>query len=291
MRVVIIANPIAGRGAATRRVEALGRCLEQKGAQVCTHRTEGPGDATRLGRQIGHDADCLVIAGGDGTIHEAVNGLRDPSATPIAILRVGTANILARDLDMPSAPPAVADMILGGKTRRIDMGITGTGRRFLMVASAGFDAMVIKAIHQRRRGKLGFLGYPLPILRTMFRYRAPALQVRVDDGPPMGGALVVVANTFTYAGILSVCSRARCDSGRLEVVVFERASIPSLARYALAGWRHQMERVAGARHRSGRRIQIEADDPVDVEIDGEYHGTTPVHIELMPSTVPLLVPE
>ena len=124
----------------------------------------------------------------------------------------------------------------------------------------------------------------------MLAYRAPTLRVTVPGTPPVEGALVVVANTFTYAGIMRVASRARCDSGHLDVVVFPCGSVPSLTRYALAGWRHQVDRIQGVRYLTGDSVHIDSPAAVDVEVDGEYYGTTPVDITLKPATVPLLVP-
>ena len=288
MRVLIIGNPIAGVGRAGRRVGELGRLLQDRGCEVTTRLTRGSGDARAFAESVGGDVDCLVIAGGDGTIHEAVNGLADPSGTPIAILGVGTANLLARDLDLPRTPHGVADLIQHGRTRMPDPGLIGGERRFFAVASAGLDAMVIRALHGTRRGALGFGGYPLPILKAISRYRPPRLRVSVEGGRPVEGAWVVVANTFTYAGFLSVADRARCDSGRLDVVVFPRGSLPALARYAWAGWRRRVSKLTGVSYLTGVSVRIDSSDPVDVEVDGEYYGVTPIDIALQTAAAPVL---
>ncbi len=290
MRVLIIGNPISGVGKAERSIGELGRLLGLRGCGVTTHLTRGPGDAAAFAGRVGGDVDCLVIAGGDGTIHEAINGLADPSATPIAILGVGTANLLARDLDLPRTPHGVADLILHGRTRMLDLGLIDGERRFCSLASAGLDAMVIRTLHRTRRGTLGFWGYPLPILKAVSRYRAPRLRVSVEGGEPIEGAWVVVANTFSYAAFLSVADRARCDSGCLDVVVFPRGSIPSLLRYGWASWRKRVSNLRGVSYLTGTSVRIESPEPVDVEVDGEYYGTTPVDIVLQTAVVPVLTP-
>ncbi len=127
MRVLIIGNPIAGVGRAGRRVGELGRLLQDRGCEVTTRLTRGPGEARAFAESVG-----------DGTIYEAVNGLADPSGTPIAILGVGTANLLARDLNLPRTPQGVADLIHHGRTRMLDLGLIGGKRRFSRLPAPGW---------------------------------------------------------------------------------------------------------------------------------------------------------
>src|SRR5204862_2064920 len=94
--------------------------------------TTGGGDAKRRAGCLEADVDRLVVAGGDGTLNEVLNGPCDPSRTPIALLPMGTANVLARELGLPREPVEIAAMIDGGAIRRLDMGLVGE-RRFLMV--------------------------------------------------------------------------------------------------------------------------------------------------------------
>ncbi len=112
----------------------------------------------------------------------------------------------------------------------------------------------------------------------------------VEGGRPIEGAWVVVANTFTYAGFLSVADRARCDSGHLDVVVFPRGSLPAQARYAWAGWRRRVSSLPGVSYLTGASVRIDLSDPVDVEVDGEYYGVTPIDITLQTAAAQVLTP-
>ena len=287
---MIIGNPVAGTGRAERSIVELEEALRRRGCGVETFRTKARGEAVELARRVDADVDCLVVAGGDGTIHETVNGLADPARTPMAILRVGTANILAKDLEIPESAESLADLIVRGKTRRLDLGLLGTGTRFLMVVSCGFDAAVIRSIHENRRSRGGAWGYPLPILRTMARYRVPHLCVQVDGAAPIEGAMVVIANTRTYAGIMSVADRALPDSGHFDVVVFPRGSVRSLLHYAWASWRRRVSQLQEVAYVTGASVRIESQHETDVEVDGEYYGTAPVDMKLQPGAVPVVVP-
>lgn len=210
----IIANPASGTGGTGQRLSGLERVLADAGCRVSVRTTECPGDATRLARAVPDDADAIVVAGGDGTVNEVVNGLNGRSRTPLAILATGGANVLARELDLPKDAEGLAAVILGGRTREIDLGVVDSGRNFLAMLSVGFDASVVREVQRTRRGTLGMRGFVMPALRTALAYAAPAISVRIDGGEPVHGALVVVANTATYGGIMRVADRARCDSGR-----------------------------------------------------------------------------
>ncbi len=240
-------------------------------------------------RESEGDLDRIVVAGGDGTVNDVLNGLEDPSRVPLAHLAFGTANMLARELRIPRDPGALAALVERGACRRLDLGRAGS-RRFLLVASSGFDAMVTRAVSRARRGTLGYPGYARPILHALRHYRAPQLRVSVDGAEPLSGALAVVSNIRNYGGIFSVADRARPDSGVLDVCVFSGERVGDLLRYAFAAGTRRVSRLPDVTYRTGRRIVIEAREPTAVQIDGDYRGTTPLTIEVEPSVVPILTP-
>lgn len=300
MKLRLIGNPIAGGGKAKPRIEELSERLTAAGHSLEVLLTRKAGDAREWAGQNPQDIDRLIVAGGDGTLNEVLNGLVDPSRTPLVQMPVGTANVLARELRFPWKPQGVAHLIDHGIIRRVDLcearslpadpAASLPWRRFLVVMSSGFDAMVIEDIHHNRKGKLGFFGYMKPLWRTIRRYSPPKLRVRVEGGPVVEGAMVVVANAANYAGLFSVATQAKMDSGQLEVCVLQRGSVPSLMRYAFAAWRRNLSRHTTARFLQGTRLTIESDAPVAVEVDGELLGQTPVEVRLTPATVPIVVP-
>jgi YegS/Rv2252/BmrU family lipid kinase len=231
----------------------------------------------------------IVVAGGDGTLNEVLNGLSDPSRIPIALLPLGTANILAHELALPSKPGAVAEAIERGHVRRVDMGLVG-GHRFLMLVSAGLDAMITEEVGRRRGKKLGYWGYALPILKTLFRYRSPELRVTAGDREAFKGGLVVVSNTRNYGGIFTIADRACCDSGHLDVCIFPKGTIPALIWYCLAALGGRLSRGTNVIYLTGQRVRIESSKPVAVQVDGDPFGTTPVVVDFVPSAVPIIVP-
>jgi YegS/Rv2252/BmrU family lipid kinase len=279
LKTVVIANPISGGRQGGRRVQRLVDALVERRVGVDLHWTTGPGDAGERARSLEAGVDRLVIAGGDGTLNDVLNGLVDPARLPVALLPTGTANLIARDLKLP-----------GGRIRPLDMGLAG-GHRFLAVVSCGFDAMVVQAIERTRSGSLGFRGYIAPILRTLIDYEPPALRVSIDGKRPRRVALALVSNVRNYAGLFSAADRAQPDSGVLDVCLFPDASVPRLVKYLAAGLVGRVSSLPEVVYRTARRIEIESEgDEVPVQVDGDTRGTTPVAIELATLRFPVLVP-
>lgn len=298
VKTVVIANPISGGRQGSRRVQWLVDELAERGAGVELHWTTGPGDGAGRAGRLEAGVDRLVVAGGDGTLNEVLNGLVDPTRVPIALLPTGTANLVARDLELPRRPDRVADLVVGGRVRPLDIGLVDEhGDRFLALVSCGFDAMVVQAIKQTRRGSLGYRGYLAPILRTLIDYQPPVLCVSLDGRQQEPVGLVIVSNVRNYGGLFTAADRARPDSGALDVCLFPKASVPQLVRYAAAGFVGRLSRLPEVVYRTARSVEIRSDGAsehggvgeVPVQVDGDARGTTPVRIELARARLPVLV--
>ena len=290
MKVLVVANPAAGTGRGRARTAELVRALEVRGHAVECFSTRSPGDARRRVADAERCVDAIVAAGGDGTLNEVVNGLADPSRTPLVPLALGTANMLAGALGIPRDPAALVALLEAGTIRRIDLGRVGA-TRFLGVAGVGFDAMVTEAVRRRRRGSLGYRGYALPILRTLAGYRVPRLRVRLDGGAPIACGFAIVAKLPNYGGLFAVTPDAQPDSGRLHVCLFHDASIAGLVRIVRPARRGRLAERADCTVAASSQIAVESEDePVAVQLDGDAWGTTPIEITLEPRVVPLLVP-
>jgi YegS/Rv2252/BmrU family lipid kinase len=287
MNILVVANPISGGREGSRRVRSLVETLETRGHAVVLRWTRSAGDAARLAREADTGLDRLVVAGGDGTLNEVMNGLRDPGKLVLAQLPLGTANLLGKEFGLPRAAPELSTLIEQGPVRRLDLGSVGK-RRFLAVASCGFDAMVTEAIGRARTGRLGYRGWIAPILRTLRHYRPPALRVRVDEQPELRGGLFIASNVKTFGGLFSLPDQASPESGVLQVCVFEGGRITDLTRYAVSGLLGRVARLGDVVFTTGRRITIDSDEPVPLEVDGDSCGTTPAVIELSPAIVPFV---
>jgi diacylglycerol kinase family enzyme len=230
---------------------------------------------------------CIVAAGGDGTVADVFN--RHPGI-PIAILPLGTENLLARYLGIPASGREVAQLIARGDVRRLDLCQLGV-RRFALMASAGFDADVIGRLHGSRRGHISRFSYVQPILESVRRYEYPEIRLTVDGAPaPAIARMAVIVNVPIYALGLSVARCARADDGTLDLRLFRRGSAFQMVRYLcnLAVGTH--ERLWDVDSLTGRRVRIESDVPVPVQVDGDPAGWTPAEICVLPGALTVIAP-
>jgi len=235
---------------------------------------------------------CLVAAGGDGTVGDLVNRYPD---LPLAVLPLGTENLLAGYLGIPSSGRFVAEMIAAGTTRTIDVGVIN-GRRFLLMVTAGFDADIIHRTHARRTGHIRKWNYLQPILESLRSYRYPKLRVSAEGGDlatekPLSGRLVVVANLPAYAMGLPLAASAEESDGLLDLRVFRRRSAFQMFRYLYMVILRQHETLADVVSGRARRVQITCDTPVPIQCDGDPAGFTPAEVSILPGALTLIVPK
>jgi len=289
MKILVIGNPIAGTGQAERRIELFSGALEQHGHSVQVFMSKHSGEALKKAGTVDTDIDRIVVAGGDGTVNEVINGLADPSRIPILHLPTGTANQLARSLNLPFDPYQLLDILEQGSIRRIDMGLIES-RRFLLLVSSGFDASVAAEVKKTRNDTLGYTGYVVPILRAWARHQPRELSVIIDNQQKISGFNVMVLKVRQYGGVFVFAEEARLDSGYFEVCVFQQGSVPWMSLYAVAGLMGKTAELPGVVCARARIVRIESEEPVPVEIDGDHYGMTPVDIRIQPSIVPVVVP-
>jgi diacylglycerol kinase (ATP) len=288
MKALLIGNPVAGKGAAKTKADKLGQILQRKGIRLETYFTESRGDAKKQASCIDPEVSRIVVAGGDGTLNEVINGLPDPSRVPIVLLPTGTSNVMAHEIGLTNELESIAHLMQYGEISRTDMGTIGE-HRFLLFASAGIDANIQREVLNHGKARSGYRRYMIPVLKTLARYQPPHFRVSVDGNGDLQGGMVFVGNTRFYGGVFTITDQARCDSGHFDICVVPNGGIPSLARFYLAAACGRVSRTKNIHYHIGMQIQIKSDKPAAVQVDGDYFGTTPVLINIHPSVVPLVV--
>lgn len=286
-RILIIFNPAAGRGR-KRLADILSR-LETLDCRVTLRKTAGPGDAGRIVRQESHDYDVVAVAGGDGTINEAANGVADlPAAPALAIIPFGTANVLAWEIGLGTGAARTARTIAEGQPTEIYTGLVN-GRHFLMMAGVGFDAAVIASVDARLKRAFGKLAYVWRMAVEMFHYRYPMFTVTVD-GARYQAASAVVAKGHFYGGQFICAPEARLTEPSFEVCLFLRGGRWHVARYALALALGRLVMLPTIRIVRGRDITLEGPAGAPVQADGELAATLPARIAVSSRRLRLLRP-
>jgi len=298
-RVLVVFNPKAGR----RRLGKLQRtiaAMRRSGAEVELQATAARGDAERLAREAcgGMNGfaslDLLAIAGGDGTINEAVNGLMSArgenagSSLPLCIVPLGTANVLAREIGQRFSPAVAARTALRGERRQVYLG-QANGRCFTIMAGAGFDAHVVANVSPALKQRIGKLAYVWEALRQLFLFPYGRYRVTVD-GAAYDAASVVVAKGRLYAGPYVAAPDASLDSPEFQVCLFQRGGRWNAIRYALALALGLLPRLKDYRIVSGREVRIEGPAGDPVQGDGDIIAHLPVEIRLAPVSLSLMAP-
>jgi len=287
--VRIIVNPISGQGLNPHFVRDLVRHVSLRGFPVEVCATRAPGDAHHLAATTPDDTRCIVSIGGDGTHSEVLSGLVG-RPVPLCVVPAGTENVLARTFGLAGTLRETARLIQSGRPVALDVGLAGD-RPFAMFSGIGFDAMVTRDVHWKRRGPILRAAYYGPIVRRWWRYGFPPISVRVDGRPLCDDAgMVFVCNTPLYADRLRLGALAIGDDGLLDVVCFRtRSRWHMLRHFVRARLGRHLDHPLTV-YGQGRRIEVDCEErTLPVQADGDVVAETPIVYNIRPRAVRLLV--
>jgi YegS/Rv2252/BmrU family lipid kinase len=300
--LVLIANPRAGRGKVDAALPAVERVLRDHGLDYRVVRTTHPGHATEATRAALRDGERFLVAvGGDGTVHEVVNGMIEDSrpVAPDAVLGVvaaGSGCDFVRSFGLPGDAAHAAGHLAGDAVRTIDVGsVTCAGedrpRYFVNIAEAGLGgAVVARTAGLTRAGRfLGGAKYAAGFWLTLPRFRAAPVRIDADGQAYAWRAFnVVVANCRFYGGGMHISPKSDSGDGLLDVLVMTGpksdsfTTLPKVYKGAHLPHRHIAELRAGQLH-------VDADTPFPVEADGEILGVTPASFGIISAVIKLKV--
>jgi diacylglycerol kinase (ATP) len=292
-RLLVLYNPIAG-GRKRRKLKRFLAHLRRLGSAVTLSETRAPRHAEALARAADPGRfDAVVVAGGDGTINEAVNGLA-ASPLPLALLPLGTANVLANEIGLPRRAAALARLAAFAPSRPVWPGEAiaegaERGRRFLVMAGIGFDAEVVEHLNLAWKRRAGKLAYVASIFGRLRDYR-PCFYRGEVDGAPVVGASLVAAKAHFYGGRFVLAPAARLDEPRLDLVVFGAAG-----RRAALGYMAAMSLGALQRCRSfcvlpGKTVRLIEPAGAAVQLDGDIQLRLPARLGIAPTPLMLVMP-
>ncbi len=300
-RAWIIYNPAAGQRNLREAVSGVAAFMRERGWQADLRETGARGHATAIAREAAAAGiEAVFVAGGDGTLNEALNGLAY-SQTALGVLPTGTANVWAQEIGLPvlhalAADPAVlltcARLQTEGSVRSIDLGRVGE-RYYLLYASVGFDAHIVHRMEslQEFKHRAGALAYYLSAASAAWTFRGVRALIRIDGRLVRRRIWVVMAaNTQLYGGVVRIASEAYADDGMLDVVIIEGSGLLgalwNLIGYARRGvWPDPHVNVL-----RGSSVEVRTARPMPVQLDGDPHGLAPVRFESAPAALRVWVP-
>lgn len=252
------------------------------------------GEATSVAQDAAREGyDRIVVAAGDGTLNEVINGIGD-SGVALGLVPLGTGNVFASELglDANSLEHSLA-VINAGKTRRIDLGKAGD-RRFLAMCGFGFDAEVVQSVPTRAKGMFGKLAYAPMFVRESVRCRPSQFTLVLDGEKTIHTEAynVILCNSASYAPNFQLAPDARTDDGLLDLLIF--GSDPAM-KLKFLGWASQ-SLISGAvadssaEHYRAKSVRVDADPVVKMQLDGDVRGESGIDIEVLPNALNLIVP-
>ncbi|MDD5758871.1 MAG: diacylglycerol kinase family lipid kinase [Desulfobulbaceae bacterium] len=288
MRVQLIANPVAGRGAQALIERARERLLDS-GHDVELFLTSRAGDAEQFAPlAVSGGFDRIVVAGGDGTINEVVNGMTADSP-PLAILPLGTTNVLALEIGIPRLLAEQCDLAMHGKPTLIHLG-KADQRRFTLMAGVGFDAAVVHGVNLRLKRALGKGAYLASTCRCWLHSPSQPVQVVDESGQTHHGYGAIISNARSYGGRFTMTPRASLFADTLEVCLILRPGRLALLRVGLALLTGRPLPHPWGRHFRSRKLEVRGEG-VPVQIDGDEAGFLPRVFSVNPFPIRLMLPK
>ena len=286
--IALLTNPASGKGTARRTAAiALPRLIE---AGFTVRELEGRdvSEAEDLARQAVSDGvEALVVVGGDGLVHLAVQALAHTD-TALGVIPAGTGNDAARYLGVPRKDPQLAaDVVVASRVRTVDLARTG-GRYFLCVLSAGFDAVVNERANGMRWPK-GQMKYNLATLAELRVFQPLDYVLELDGAEKRVSAMMVaVGNGPSFGGGLRITEGADLTDGMLDVVFFHPITKPDLVRTFPKLFKGTHRDHPAYEHHRVRTVSVAAAG-ITAYADGERLGPLPLTVTAEPAALKVLV--
>jgi YegS/Rv2252/BmrU family lipid kinase len=288
MPLALLVNPSSAGGKTLKLLPRVEQELDARRLVFRVQRTRGLEHGVEQALRAVEAGEVPVVMSGDGLVG-AVGGAMAGSETPLGIVPGGRGNDLARVLGIPDDPEGAIETILGGHSRRIDVG-EANGRRFLGIASIGFDSEC-----NRRANEVHFLRsnlvYVYSLLRTLLGWKPARFTIRVgDERVRLTGYSVSAANNRAFGGGMYIAPDAELDDGEFDIV-----TIGEVGKLRFVG---NLPKVFKGTHVDGDevrvfrapRLELSASRPFPVYADGEHITDLPVSLRVLPRALSVLVP-
>ncbi|WP_217560753.1 diacylglycerol kinase family protein [Paenibacillus sp. GbtcB18] len=292
-KAILIHNGSAGQAEAGSRLGAVIGPLAAGIEELTLVQTKEPGDAERICRERGEETDLLLVLGGDGTVHECVNGLA-PLADPpvVGILPGGTCNDFSRALYIPQELERAAETLMQGRTRPVDIG-RANDRYFSNFFGIGLITDASVNINPQLKGTIGKLSYFISTLQTAASADPFRFTLKHDSGRADGEAVMLFVANGRFLGTrpLPLAADALYD-GVLDVAIIREAGLPLLKELFkiknFGEWDSEKSSFEFIRTTS---LKLTTDQPMQADMDGEIYVHTPASISVLGKKLTFLVGE
>lgn len=287
-RALLLVNRHARHGQ-KRITEAIEK-LKKLGFDLLEESTDHPQHLSELVRRYQNQVDLVIIGGGDGTLNAAVDALVE-TQLPLGILPLGTANDLARTLEIPTSLPDACDIIAKGQVRRIDLGWVN-GKHFFNVASMGLSVQITERLTKETKRRWGVFAYAIAALQAIAKARPFRAEIRLDgESIQVKTVQIAVGNGRYYGGGMAVVHDATIDDQRLDLYSLELQHWWQFIALLPAMRRGRHTALRGVRTLYGQEIQVYTKKHRSINTDGEITTHTPAEFRVIPQALAVLVPQ
>lgn len=289
--IVLINNPTA-RISSFAKVRHAAAYLQKKGFETKVLFTIKRGHAEELARQAAGEKPRLIIAaGGDGTINEVLNGMVN-SDTPLAILPLGTTNVLARELSLPLSVEEAVERAITGQIRRACLGRieapsghTHVVRHFCLMAGIGFDAKAVYDVNSTLKKVSGEGAYILSGISNLIHYY-PSELVFTVDGKQHTGYAAIIGKASRYGGNFRITPDADISDPYFYLCIFKGRNRADLLRYAAGVIRGTHLNQKDVLYLKAEQISIAGN--AHIQVDGDHLGNTPASITIIKNALSIV---
>ncbi|MEH7548022.1 diacylglycerol kinase [Bacillus sp. AFS076308] len=291
-RARLIYNPTSGREILKKNLPEILEKLEIAGYEASCHATTGAGDATQAARlAVERQYDVVIAAGGDGTIHEVVNGLAEQEYRPkLGIIPAGTTNDFARALQIPRDIGMAVDIITKGELIPVDIGRIND-RYFINIAGGGRITEITYEVPSKLKTMLGQLAYYLKGMEMLPSIKASDLRIEYDGKLFEGEAMMfLVGLTNSIGGFEKLAPDASINDGLFSLLILKKVNLAEFIRISSLAVRGEHVNDPNVIYTQANRIKVYSSEKVQLNLDGEFGGLLPAEFENLYRHLEVFVP-
>jgi diacylglycerol kinase (ATP) len=287
-KALLLINRHARKG--KQEISSIIHQLQELGLELLEAEMPPPSQLSNVIRRYQDQVEMVIIGGGDGTLNAAIAGLID-TQLPLGLLPLGTANDLARTLEIPVDLAQACQVITEGNTQRIDVGWVN-GQHFFNVASLGLSVKITRQLTKEVKQRWGVLAYAVTAFKVLWKSRPFHAEIRLVDGQThkVKTVQIAVGNGRFYGGGMAVAPDAAINDGRLDLYSLGLqhwwqmlALFPLLHRghHASTPWSDSWE---------GQEFHVQTRRSRSINTDGEITTSTPAHFRVLPQALTVFTP-
>ncbi|MDJ1175584.1 lipid kinase [Roseofilum capinflatum] len=264
--------------------------LEHQGFKLLEVSPSNYQELPQVIREYGPQMDLVIIGGGDGTLNGAVDALVEIQR-PLGILPMGTANDLARTLQIPLSIPAACRAIATGKLHQIDLGWVN-GKYFFNVASLGLSVKITDGLSHQSKGRWGIVAYALSALKVLAQSRLFDAEIKEGERSHRVKTIqIAIGNGRYYGGGMAIAHDAAIDDQRLDLYSLGLEHWWQILAIFPAIYHGRYHTLPGVLSLNGTELHVYTRHALPINTDGEITTTTPAHFRVIPKALSIFIPE